>query len=88
MKVFLESLYEKATLWSQEAKKLLPIGTRGGLKKSAIQYKMSDLKRIHSEKITQYIEVKLSTYFILFYFFIYLFIIYLFIYIIVTALRL
>lgn len=57
MKIFLESLYENATLWSQEAKKLLPIGTRGGLKKSAIQYKLHDLIKIHSDKITQYIEV-------------------------------
>lgn len=59
MKSFLISLYDVATSWSQEAKKLLPVATRGALKKSVIQYKIDDVKHVHSDKITQYIEVKL-----------------------------
>lgn len=56
MKVFLESLYTKSMQWSQDSKKLMPIGTRAGIKKAAIQYKFSDLIKVLEDPVTRYIE--------------------------------
>ncbi len=58
--MFFETLLEAALTWSQEAKKMIPMGTRGGLKKAAIQFSITDMKKLLSEPVTRYLEVRAS----------------------------
>jgi hypothetical protein len=56
LKKFLENLHTAATAWSVESKKLLPVATRAGIKRAAVQYTFQDIKKVLDDPITQYLE--------------------------------
>lgn len=56
VKIFLESLYAKSQQWAQDSKKLMPIGTRAGIKKAAVLYTVKDLEKILEDPVTRYVE--------------------------------
>jgi hypothetical protein len=56
LKNFLENLHTAAMAWSLESKKLLPVATRAGIKRAAVQYTFQDLKKVLDDPITQYLE--------------------------------